>query len=76
MNLRGDQSLNEGERGGWGEWGGGGGSVWVYSHILQIEVIIEQILTLNFRGDSRINEGVRGGSDESMQKFFYIIFSF
>ena len=25
MNFRGDSRINEGERGGWGEWGGGGG---------------------------------------------------
>ena len=25
MNIRGNSRINEGERGGWGEWGGGGG---------------------------------------------------
>ena len=64
MNFRGDSRINEGERGGWGEWGGGGGSVWVHSYIVKVEAITESILWINFRGDSRINEGERGGWGE------------
>ena len=41
MNFRGDSRINKGERGAGGEYGGGGGSMLVHSHVLKIKAITE-----------------------------------